>query len=196
MANFRKIEEAEAENKINNLYVDLKNRFGITFVPDFFKFIAPHEDVATGIWAGYEHILLGGCLPQQVKELIFVTVALRRGCVYCSSTHLAVCDMLEVPTDVLESIKTEIDNVTPDRFKDILLFAVKMIEAAETFSEDDFKSLNKHGISEAEITEIIGMTFLANTAVNVALSMGMKVIEPEIKEYLKTENLRTGLETD
>ncbi len=194
MTVFKLIEEESATQDIVNNYAKVKATWGITFVPDFFKVIANQSNVFDGIWAGYKNILADGLLPAEVKEMIFLTVALQRGCVYCSSTHLAICDMLEVPKDTLETIKSNLASVNPERIKDILSFVEKTVNSPDQVTDQDYSNINGHGIAEDEIIEILAMVFLSNTAVNMALAMGMRNIETQISDYLSTENLKTGLE--
>jgi len=194
MARFDLIHEADANEKTQSIYKDVKETFGIAHIPDYFKLIALQHPLFEGIWSGYKNILNNGILPLQVKEMIFLTVALNRGCVYCSSTHLAVCDMVDVPKQTLEMMKTDINEVNPERVRNILNFAVKTIEDPDSVTEKDYAKFYDDGVSQEEVIEIFAMVFLSNTAVNMALSMGMKNIEIEISDYLKAENLKTGLE--
>ena len=184
---------AGIDEEVDALYLKIKNTFGISFVPNFFKMIANHKDVFKGIWKAYENILANGELPLQIKELIFLYTALEKGCNYCSSTHLAVCDMLDVTMNNLEGLKNNIDKVTPKEVRAVLMLVHKTIRLPESITQEDYTELKKLDFSNAEISEILCMTHLANTAVGLALISGLKEIEPEIEDYLKDHNLTTGL---
>jgi len=186
----RKLEESHSE-EISNFYIDIKNTFGITYTPDFFKILANNFTVALGVWEGYKNILASGCLPLQIKEMIFLYVALERKCNYCSSTHLAVCNMVDVNHDNINGLKNDLDLIKPTEIRIVLYFVRDFIKGNSTVLS--LKELNRIGFSEEEVVEIISMITLCNTAVNIALTLEISDIEPEINEYLTECNLQTGL---
>ena len=185
--------EAGQDSKVDELYVTIKNTFGISFVPNFFKVIAKHHDVFDGIWTAYENILAEGELPLQVKEMIFLYTALEKGCVYCSSTHLAVCDMLNIESKNIHGLKNDLNKVTPKELQVVLKLIQKYIQDPKSILEEDREILKKMGFSDCEISEVICMVHLSYTAVSMALFMNLDDIENEINEYLSDNNLDTGL---
>ena len=189
---FTLTQEADADNRVDTIYKDVKEKFQITFIPSFFKAMAFHEHVFAGVWDGYKSLLVKGIIPTNIKEMIFLTVAISKGCNYCSSTHLAVCDMLEVSKENIQSILEDVDNVSPERIKLILKYSLSIINSPHDVTEDNYNEMLQVGITEEEIVDIIGITILSNTAVNIAQSMGLDV-EEEINQYLTTANLSTGL---
>ena len=193
MGYFELITEDQAGPKEKSSYVEIKNVFGITSVPDFFLALASSSDTFSAAWGAYKEILAGGILPQQIKEIIFLAVALNRRCIYCSSTHLAVCDMIDgISSAEIDALMDDITQLTPQRIQDIVTFAIKYVESPTAITEEDFKNLDEHGISEREVTEIITMAGLAYYAINIAQAMGIEV-ETEISEYLAEHNLQERL---
>jgi uncharacterized peroxidase-related enzyme len=191
---FKLTQENQADDKTELIYNSIKEKFQITFIPSFFKAIAPNEKLINGIWNGYERLLIDGIIPKEIKEMIFLTVAINKGCNYCSSTHLAVCDMLDVSKENISSILSDLDEVCPTRVRLILNFSLDLITKPKEITKEHYDRLNEYGVTNEEIIDIIGITILSNTAVNIAQSMGLSV-EKEIVDYLKGENLNTGLES-
>ncbi|OUR93558.1 hypothetical protein A9Q84_19005 [Halobacteriovorax marinus] len=189
---FKLTQEGMADERVEAMYSDIKTKFNVTFIPDFFKALAFHESLFAGIWDGYQKLLVEGTIPKNIKEMIFLTIAIHKGCNYCSSTHLAVCNMLEVSNDNLSSILKNVEDVNPRRVRLILEFSLSLISNPRSIADETYDDLKAEGITEEEIVDIIGITILSNTAVNMAQSMGLSV-EEEIQEYLDQEDLQTGL---
>ncbi len=182
------------DRDVDKVYLKIQNTFGISFVPNFFKLIANNKNILNGIWTAYEKILAGGMIPLHIKEVIFLYTALEKGCNYCSSTHLAVCDMLKVNSVNIDGIKNDIELVTPTELKLILKLTKNIINYTNDTSEgNEIHELIEIGLSKDEISEILCMIHLADTAVSLALSSGLDDIENEISSYLTEKSLATGL---
>lgn len=185
--------EASGEDDLQDLYLEIKNTFGISFVPNFFKMMANHHDVLKGLWKAYQKILFDGELPLQVKEVIFLYTALEKGCRYCSSIHLAVCSMLKVGTENLNGIKSDLNEVTPMELQLVLKLVRKVMYHPNDVDENDFQALKEMDFSDMEISEILCMSHLAQVAVGMAMTANLNEIEPEIFSYLKKEQLDPGV---
>ena len=185
--------ESGSDAQVDELYLKIKNTFGINFVPNFFKMIASHKDVLNGIWSGYANILASGELPLQIKEVIFLFVALEKGCNYCSSTHLAVCDMLEVTSENIKNIKDDLEVVRPEELKAVLMFVKKVVHFPGNVGGEDYQALRDMNFSDSEVSEIHCMVILAHSAVCIALANQLDEVESEISVYLDDHELETGL---
>lgn len=185
--------ESGCDEEVDEIYLNIKNTFGVTFVPNFFKVLAHHKFLLQGVWNCYEKVLASGDLPLQVKEVIFLYTALENGCNYCSSTHLAVCDMLEFGEDNILALKNDIDKIRPKELQAVLSLVKKVLHAPESINKNDYHELSVMGFSDSEVAEMLCMIHLAKTAVRIALMNGLSDIEPEISEYLKNNSLSTGI---
>jgi uncharacterized peroxidase-related enzyme len=190
---FELVGEEKASEELKKSYTEIKDVFGIASVPDFFLSLASNNSVFDSAWGGYKKILADGVLPQQIKEIIFLCVSLNRRCMYCSSTHLAVCDMIDSITSLeIETMMEDINSITPERVRDVVVLAIKYVEDPASATKEDFARLRSHGITDREISEIITMAGLAYYAVTIAQAMGIEV-EKEIEEYLEENNLNSKL---
>ena len=73
-----------------------------------------------------------------------------------------------------------IDGLTPEKLRDIVIFAVKCARNPQSLSEPDFASLRRHGLGDAEIMELIAMSGLALYLNVVADATG---VEPDALFY-------------
>ena len=67
---------------VNRVYDEIKEQFGIPFVPNIFKALAQCPGVLEAKWEAYKAIMLRGELQQLTKELIAVAVSGVNACFY------------------------------------------------------------------------------------------------------------------
>jgi uncharacterized peroxidase-related enzyme len=108
---------------------------------------------------------------------MFVAISQTRGCRYCEAAHLACCRMLGVTPHELEMLVSNVDDMSPPKVRDIILFGVKCANTPQGLSHQDFEGLRAHGLGSAEIMEAIAMAALAVYANTIADATGMAADE-------------------
>lgn len=89
MATVKYVEEAEAPDEIRKIYADIKEWFGLPFVPNLFKAMANHPAYLEISWARVKVIMGPGTLDRKTKEVIAVAVSAANNCEYCVNAHTA-----------------------------------------------------------------------------------------------------------
>ncbi len=67
---------------VNRVYDEIKQNFGIPFIPNIFKALAHYPDALEAKWEAYKAIMLRGELQRLTKELIAVAVSGVNACFY------------------------------------------------------------------------------------------------------------------
>ena len=172
------IEEAEASDEVAAIYDDIKREFQIPFVPNFFKGQAVAPEVLSATWHAVKSILVNGKhVPRTVKEMIFVAVSDARKCEYCEAAHLAFCKLLGVDEQTREALLNSLDKLVPKRTQDVVKFATKVATNPISLGDKDYDIMKAHGISNAELMEIIAMASLAGFATTLADTLKVDIDE-------------------
>ena len=176
------VSEEVATGEVAEVYKDIKRGFQIAFVPNFFKVQGGSPQVVAASWDLVNSILVNGKhVPRTIKEMIFVAVSVARRCVYCESAHLAFCKLLGVDEQERQAVAAALDTLLPRRTQDVVRFATKVAISPLDIGDEDYQILREHGVSAAEIMEIISMASLATYATTMADALKVEVDEDERK---------------
>jgi uncharacterized peroxidase-related enzyme len=180
------VSEEDAAGKVADVYKEIKREFQIPFVPNFFKVQASSPQVLTTTWTLVHEILVNGnYVPRTIKEMIFVAVSNARKCAYCEAAHLAFCKLLGIDEKKREALADALDTLLPERLQDIVRFAIKVATAPLEVVDEDFAILSEHGVSEAELMEIISMASVATYATIIADTLKVEV-DDDFKMILRS----------
>ncbi len=89
MATISYVEEQDANDQVRKVYRDIKQFFGLPFVPNLFKAMGHHPAYLEATWARVKVIMGSGKLERKTKEIIAVAVSATNGCDYCVNAHTA-----------------------------------------------------------------------------------------------------------
>lgn len=170
------VTEEGASGEVAEVFKDIKRGFQIPFVPNFFKIQAASPQVVAASWNLVHNILVDGkYVPRTIKEMIFVAISNARKCNYCEAAHLAFCKLLGVDQQQREALTAALDTLLPKRTQDIIRFATKVATDPLDIGDEDYNILKEHGVSEAELMEIISMASLATYANIIADALKVDV---------------------
>ena len=83
MASIRLIPEEEAVGKVRAIYDEIKQAFGIDFVPNLYRVMAANPDYLEANWNKVKAVMFAsGKLDRLNKEIIAVAVSAVQGCRY------------------------------------------------------------------------------------------------------------------
>ena len=83
MASIKMIPEAEATDKVKEIYGEIKSQFGIDFVPNLYKVMAAKPGYLEANWNKVKTVMIEpGKLDRLTKEIIAVAVSAVNGCEY------------------------------------------------------------------------------------------------------------------
>lgn len=152
---------ADCPPEIQEIYSAFQRKMGIPMVPNVMRVLCHSTSVARGTWGMLENVLAGGSLPRTLKEMMMVAISVDRGCKYCEAAHSTCCRLLGIDSTTLDKLVHRIQDFTPARSRDILLFGLKCARDPQRLTESDYATLTRHGLNQAEIMEIIAMAGLA-----------------------------------
>ena len=83
MASIKMVEEEDATGRTKDVYADIKETFGINFVPNLYKVMGANPAYLEANWNKVKAIMIESTkLDRLTKEVIAVAVAAENGCDY------------------------------------------------------------------------------------------------------------------
>ena len=83
MASIRMVSEEEAVGKVKVIYEQIKQQFGIDFVPNLYRVMATNPEYLEANWNKVKTVMFqSGKLDRLTKEIIAVAVSAVQGCKY------------------------------------------------------------------------------------------------------------------
>lgn len=110
VATVRPIAEAEASERVAQVYADIRQTKQIDFVPRFWQVLATQPDLLEQTWAQVKsrmHPEASGqtsLLLPQMREIIAVAVSATNGCAYCVNSHTAALRKLGLSTEAVGEV--------------------------------------------------------------------------------------------
>ena len=170
----RTLPAVEAPKEVQDVYEEFSRRMNFPGPPNFIMTQGHAAPVATGTWALVRNVLVTGKIERWIKELLFAAISKDRNCQYCAAAHIACCRMLGVNPELLYTMVKDIKSIGNLKLRDILLFGLKCSREPQKLAEADYETLRQHGLSQAEILELIAMSGLAVYANIIADATGME----------------------
>jgi uncharacterized peroxidase-related enzyme len=183
MAQLQLVSEWGAQGEVARVYAEIRETLGISFVPNFFKTLANSPTSLRATWEAYRNNSWRGTVPTVLKEMMFVAISTARDCRYCEIAHLAFCKQLGADQETRLSLVENLDALVPRRSGDVVKFAVKAAMTPAAIDGTDYKLLHDHGISDAEVAEILAMTAFSMYATTLADSLHLSV-DAEFEQIL------------
>jgi AhpD family alkylhydroperoxidase len=109
MAMVKYVEEQDAKDQVRKVYDDIKQVFGLKFVPNLFKAMAHHPAYLETTWARVKAVMGPGKLDRKTKEIIAVAVSATNGCEYCVNAHTAALKAMGLGDAELTEIMAVVD---------------------------------------------------------------------------------------
>lgn len=83
MAAIKMVDDEEATGRTKDVYADIKETFGIDFVPNLYKVMGANPAYLEANWNKVKAIMIESTkLDRLTKEVIAVAVAAENGCAY------------------------------------------------------------------------------------------------------------------
>ncbi len=83
MASIKMVSEDKATGRVKEIYEEIKQQFGIDFVPNLYKVMAPNPAYLEANWNKVKAVMFAkGKLDRLTKEIIAVAVSAVQGCQY------------------------------------------------------------------------------------------------------------------
>jgi uncharacterized peroxidase-related enzyme len=149
------IEEDEATGEVAQMYAEIRRELGMPYVPNAAKTLAG-SPAALGVYCDFTRSFdRRATLPQSLISMILYTIAKTNNCRYCSATNELACRTLGIDETALATLVEDLPHFTPQRVRVIIEFALKVAHDRRNLVAEDYDRVRLHGISNAEIVEII-----------------------------------------
>lgn len=149
------VEEEEATGEVAEIYEDIKRELQMPIVPNFAKAMGGSPEMLALFWKIWLASLEHRTLPESLSAMIRYTIATKHNCTYCSVSHELTCRTLGVDEETLDNLVKDLGNVNPLRIRAIIEFSLKVADSPQDLVREDYDELRAHGITNAEILEII-----------------------------------------
>jgi uncharacterized peroxidase-related enzyme len=186
MPHFPAVDESNCQPEVARVFADIRRSTGLHFVPNFFRTLAICPDALTGTWTAYRDIGRGGTLPHVLKEMVFSAISVARNCKYCAAAHLAFCKVLGADPASLAALSGDLDALQPRRTREVVKFGVKCALNPAGIAESDLTVLRGHGLSDAEVVELVSMCAFSTYATIVADALKLET-DAGFMEILKAD---------
>ncbi len=163
MSRIARVDEA-TDAHVRELYGEIvEYGFGDETPINFFTAIAGRSDLLEASWDLTKAILVGGSLPNTLKQMIALCISRQNDCRYCSVVHQGALEAAGVDPVIVESCVTdpEISDLH-EPHRSIVLLAMKAARDPASVTDDDRAEMATMGLSEGEIVELLLMAGFTN----------------------------------
>jgi uncharacterized peroxidase-related enzyme len=155
MSDLPMIEEEEATDEVARIYAEVKRDLQLPIVPNAMKVLAVSPAALAMYWDFTRSTSQHATLPQSLTSMILYTIAKTGGCEYCSAAHELTCRTLGVDEETLGALVEDLDNVSPQRIRVIIEFALKAAQNPQSLVAEDYERVREQGVTDEELVEII-----------------------------------------
>jgi uncharacterized peroxidase-related enzyme len=149
------IKEEEATDDVAQIFTELKHEMQMPFVPNMAQALAVSPAALAVHWEFFRSFYRHTTLPQSLTAMILFTIAKTRHCGYCSANHELTCRTLGVDEGTLNALVEDLNNVSPQRLRVIIEFALKASQSPQSLIAEDYERVRAQGVSDEELVEII-----------------------------------------
>ena len=169
------VSEAAATGETARLYAEIRDFFGLGFVPDVFQLTSTRPSFQRVFWDGYRSMFAEGSLDRETKELIAALVARDAGCSYCVDAHLLLLELVGGSPEVIASARAETVDELPvePRVRELLRLVQCIDTEAYRITDADFAALRTAGWSDDELLEAVWTASLFNGIVRLVDTLGL-----------------------
>jgi len=177
------ITEDEAEGEVADLYDEVKRIMQVPSVPYGLTIFGNSAPAIKYQMTIINYLTNELTLPLSLQSMIGYTIAADANCEYCSATNELRCRTFGVDEGTLAKLAADLDNVSPLRLRAIIEFCLKAAETPQELDRADFDALRGHGVSDAEILELVIMSAIS-VASDIIADALKTPIDPAVLEAL------------
>lgn len=173
MSWFPVLDDDALEEPERNLFAKATEKLGL--VPNVFRAYAWRPERFRAWFGHFKEVMTGTPgLTEREREMISVAVSMANGCLYCLVAHGAA--LRQLSDDPVEADRLTLDYrravITP-RQRAILDYAVKITKDPAACDEADLEALRSHGLSDADVWDVIEVAAAFNFTNRLAMATGM-----------------------
>ncbi|MBW6480428.1 MAG: peroxidase-related enzyme [Bacteroidales bacterium] len=178
------IDHANAQGRLREIYDEiLKSRGKIADIHQI-QSLRP-ESIVKHMELYMEIMFSRSPLSRAQREMMAVVVSVANGCQYCTMHHLQALQHYIKEEKALNAIKSwPVDNILDHSNAALCDFARHLTLTPQEHEEVDFtQSLRQQGFSDEAILDAVLVVAYFNFVNRIALSLGLKASESEMKGY-------------
>lgn len=177
------IDEKDATGELKKTYKTIKAKRGK--IANIMKIHSLNPEIMKNHMDFYLTIMFGHSgLKRAERELIGVVVSATNNCKYCTNHHAEALNYFWKDRDKIQKLIQDYKSVPlPERTQKMLDYAVKLTQNPQTISQSDITALQKCGFSDENILNINLITSYFNFVNRIALGLGVKFTNEEMKDY-------------
>jgi uncharacterized peroxidase-related enzyme len=182
MPRIEPIQVSSATPEQQRLLASVKKSMGA--VPNLIATMA-HSPAVAQAYLDFSQTLSRGVLSSQTREQIILAVSEANQCEYCLAAHTALG--LKAGLTQEETLAARCGQADSAKTTGALSLARKIVETRGHVSDDDLDSARAAGLSDAEISEVLGVTALSlftNYFNHVARTEIDFPAAPKLEEYV------------
>jgi uncharacterized peroxidase-related enzyme len=149
------IQEEEATDDVARVFAEVKTEMQVPYVPNWGKALAVSPAALATHWDFQRSFYRRITLPRTLTAMILYTVAETGKCQYCSALNEMYCRTMGIDGETLSALVQDLGNVSPERIRAIIAFALKAARVPQEMEAADFDRLRDLGVTDEEIMEII-----------------------------------------
>jgi uncharacterized peroxidase-related enzyme len=166
-------DEAELPDDLRGLFRAARERIG--FVPNVFRAYSFRPERLSAWFAHFRSVMEGTPgLTEAEREMIAVVVSMANGCLYCLVAHGAA--LRQAWGDPVMADRITLDwrraDALTDRQRAICSMAEKVTRSPVECEESDLEALRAHGLSDADVWDVIEVAAMYNFTNRLALAGG------------------------
>jgi uncharacterized peroxidase-related enzyme len=183
LSDVRMIEEEAATGEVARIYAEVKRDMQLPVVPNAMKVLAVSPAALAMYWDFTRSLTQHATLPEALRSMILYTIATVGNCRYCSATHELTCRTLGIDEETLRKLVEDLGNVSPERIRVIIEFALKVSRDPQGLVPADYERVRQQGVSDEELVEIIMMAAIGRY--NDTLADALKIeVDPMVSAAL------------
>ncbi|RCS47785.1 carboxymuconolactone decarboxylase family protein [Bremerella cremea] len=109
-------------------------------------------------YLGFSGAMEKSQLSAQTREAVSLAIGEKNHCQYCVSAHTTVGKMVGFTKD--ETVQIRQGVVSDPKIQSVINLALAIAETKGAISDDDFAEAKNAGLSDEEITEVVGLVAL------------------------------------
>jgi len=183
MAWIKLVEEKEATGKLKEYYEHIKRTRGK--IANILKVQSLNQDALKAHLDLYLTLMFGKSgLTRIQREMIATVVSATNNCDYCTTHHGEALLRLTKNAELVRQIKHDFNkaNLTPRDYA-MLRYAVKLTRNPSELHRKDVEELRQAGFNDPDILNINLITSYFNFVNRIAIGLGVKFSEEEVKGY-------------
>jgi uncharacterized peroxidase-related enzyme len=177
------IEEEEATGEVARIYAEVKRDMQLPIVPNWVRALAVSPAALAAYWDFTRSFYQHTTLPESLTSMILFAIAETANCQYCSAGHELTCRTLGVDEETLRALVEDLGNVSPERVRAIIEFALKVSRDPQGLIPEDYERVREQGVTDEELVEIILIAAIGKF--NDTLADALKIeVDPMVAEAL------------